>query len=109
MAKKKKKDQELRMTEGELYAARCFQAEGELAALQAHMVAAKRREVLRELDPEGRLEALDIKAKDLLGKASSSKGKFAEVMDRVAIRIGCKTSEIAWDDETGEVKILGED
>lgn len=96
------------MSEAELYAARCFEAESALASLQVTVVAAKRRELLKQLDPEGKLDELDNKIRDLAGRASHRKSEFERIMGTVSKRIGVPTAEFSWDDETGEIKIVGE-
>lgn len=106
MARKKKQVEPeepavLVMSREELYSARMYIAEAELAQLQMALVLAKKKEHIRQIDPEGRLDAFDLEFKELAGRASQRRSGYNEALASVGDRLEIPMGEFAWDDETG--------
>lgn len=96
------------MTKEELYGARMYIAEADLAQLQLSVTLAQRREYLRQIDPEGKLEAFDAKVKGMAAEASAKRTGYNALMKQVEERLGLLMAKYAWDDETGLLRYLPE-
>lgn len=89
------------LTESELLRLKVHEAEQRAATAEANLRIYERNAYLRKIDPEGKLAAYDQEIRDLIGRATASRGKYAETITKIESRVGIKMADYSYDDETG--------
>lgn len=97
----------LALEENELLKVKLALAEAELASTKATLLMLQKQMLIRVLDPENKLGAIDQEVRLQTTKSAEHRQDYNKLFEAVEARFGIKMSEYCWDDTTGVLTPVG--
>ena len=100
---RKRKAKDLMLDMATVFELRMCEAEAKAGMASAAMYTAARAELLKQLDPEGKIARLDGLIVGNRQTADIANNRRADVVKRIEEQLGINMSEYSWDDESGRL------